>query len=249
MGNLIQTSLKILLVLIIPAGCFLCASHNKLTSFKDDPDYKLLNVKQKLFIIPIQNIHIDYFNNTKPMPDVLFPDTFFIDAANSLTRYYCLKSFLLCDNCEKLVEYKRAADLFNTQRFSTLFEGTADSITVAGKVRRVAAFFKVDLILVPFSCTIKHIAYQPKGWTDAPSYKRPVKYKARTDVHFQIWDKTGKLLYERFGRSDTGRPIAYRYLKNDMPEKNYARYSQRLYAPPIIKSLEKAIEIALNVEK
>jgi hypothetical protein len=217
--------------------------------FINDPVKRLDDKRQKLLIIPVSNLQINYSDNTKPVQEVLFSDSFFIDAANSLTKYYCSKKFDVCTTGENLPVFKEADSFFKRSGFSTIIEGTEDSATIARKIRYVASEFKVDLVLIPFSCIIKHAAFQPKGWSEAPNYQRPVKYKSKTEAHFQIWDSSGKLLYERLGQSDTGRPIFYSLLKRESSEKDVAEQILQLYAPPIVRSLERAIETSLTIGK
>lgn len=107
----------------------------------------------------------------------------------------------------------------------------------------------VDLVLVPYSCHIRHFTFQPRAWrSQAPNYRKPISYSAKTELHVQIWDAQGKLLFERIGRGETVRPFMYTVFKREGPGDDVVRFARRFYAPPLVRSLAEAVVDALKIE-
>jgi hypothetical protein len=132
-----------------------------------------------------------------------------------------------------------------------LDKDTANLHFISLRVQELAKKHNTDFVVVPYSCEIKHVTIRPAGWRRdrfGSAYERPVSYTAKTSFHVQVWDKTGRLIYERIGKSDTGRPILYSFLKREKkPDKDIVKYAKRFYAPPLVKSLYNSIKLAMMV--
>jgi hypothetical protein len=236
------------LILSAVVLCFIgCAA--RMASYTNDANDILLNRANTVVYLPIDSIHVSYVDNTKSRPDILFNDSFFIEAANGLLAYEISKSYTLCHSLPDSLDSLR---FFTRGGSSRLMGDTASLQDISHRIKALAAKHNTDLIVVPYSFAIKHLAIQPTGWRQdrfGPAYDRPISYLAKTSVHLQIWDKSGRLLYERIGKSDTGRPILYSILKNEKnPDGDIVKYAKRFYAPPLVKSLYNAIKSAMMVK-
>ena len=227
------------------------SSPNDTTFYKDDPDNQLSNLRQTILTIPIYIIHEKFNNNTQKSPATPPSDSFFIEAANGLINFECSKYFKICSYIEGFKEINDSISLFYSSPYSKLTENDTNFKAVSALMKRTAEKLSVDLILLPLSCDIEHITFQEKGWRDAPSYQRPIKYISKTRVHIQLWDKSGNLLYERIGRNKTNRPILYSLFKKEDPKdgEEIGAYAKRFFAPPAIRSLSKSIVDAMMIHK
>ena len=230
----------------------LYSSQNDSTLYKEDPDNLLTDSTQTILAIPVFGINEKLINNAVISRDTFSNDSFFIEVANGLINFECGKYFTLCSYVEGFKELSDSLSLFHKSRYSCLFNNTADSTTTSALMKKTAEKFKTDLILLPYACTIEHITIQPEGWRDAPSYQKPIKYYSRTSIHIQIWDKNGKLIYEKIGINRTKRPVLYSLFKKkkDLKEgETIDTYAKRVFAPPTVRSLSKSIVNATKIYK
>ena len=228
------------------------SSQKDVALYKNDPDNLLTDSTQIILTIPIFGINEKFINNAITKSDTLSNDSFFIEAANGLINFECSKYFTLCSYFEGFKEISDSLSLFYNSRYSKLIKNKTDSISASALMKKTAEKFKTDFILIPYSCTIEHITIQPQGWRDAPSYQRPIKYYSRTSIHIQIWDKNGNLVYEKIGKNRTKRPVLYSLLKKkkDLKEgESIDTYAKRVFAPPTVRSLSKAIVNATEIYK
>ncbi len=251
-------SMLIKLFVIFPVICVffnieIYSSQNDTTFFKDDPDDLLLNLRQTVLVVPINTIHEKIINNTQKSNSTPPDDSFFIESANNLINFECSKNFNICSNIEALNKLNESLSLFYDSRYSKLTKNDTNFAEISALMKKTAETFKVDLIILPFFCNIEHITFQQKGWRDAPNYNKPVKYYSKTRVHIQIWDKTGKLIYERIGKDQTRRPVLYSLFKkkNKEPKEGEGvnHFAKSFFAPPAIRSLSKSIENAMIIQK
>jgi hypothetical protein len=209
----------------------------------------LADKTKNVLVLPLDTLHVDYADNTKAIPDTLFSDSFFIEAANGLILYEASKHFSMC---QSQLSDQDSISTLKIKGFSRLLADTAHIHDVELYMKKLALAHKADVIIVPYNCQIKHITWRPTGWRKdkyaGPGYERPISYTATTSCHIQIWDKNGTLLYERIGNSNTGRPILYAMLKNEKnPGKDIVAYAKRFYSPPLVKSLYSSIKSTLQV--
>ena len=244
------------IILILSALCTLSNGETNppqkdTTFYKNDPGNLLSNLRQTILIIPIHVVHEKFINNTQKSPPTPPSDSFFIEAANGLINFECSKYFKICSYVEGFKEISDSLSHFYNSRFSKLTEKDTNSAEISALMKKTAEKFNVDLILLPFSCDIEHITYQQKGWRDAPSYQRPIKYISKTRVHIQMWDRNGNLLYERIGKDKTNRPVLYSLFKKEEPKENeeIGAYARRFFAPPAIRSLSNSIVDAMMIHK
>ncbi len=230
-------------VILVLSGCA-----GRMATYSNDPANILLDQGKIALRIPLDSLHVAYVDNTSPVPDTLFNDSFFIEAANGLLSYEISRNFKV-SQCGR--DSTDSLNVFRHSGYSRLENDTTFVQNISNHIRQLAAKYHADIVVVPYSLTIKYVTIRPAGWRHdrfGPSYERPVSYTAKTTFHVQIWDKTGRIIYEREGRSDTGRPILYSLLKKEKhPDKDIVKYAKRFYAPPLVKSLYNSIRLAMMV--
>jgi hypothetical protein len=223
-----------------------CAA--QMATYTDDAGNILLNRQKTALYLPIDSLRVTYMDNTKSIPDTLFNDSFFIEAANGLLLYEVAKNFAMCQSQADSLD---SLWLFRRSSYSRLTADTVYLQYISHRIQALAARHNADLVIVPYSCAIRHVTIRPAGWRQdrfGPAYERPISYTAKTAVHVQIWDKTGRIIYERIGKSDTGRPILYSILKKEKNrDSDIVKYAKRFYAPPLVKSLYNSIKLAVMV--
>jgi hypothetical protein len=242
-------SLWFMAAVALSLGAGGCSVHMK--TLANDPGNQLLDRSKTALCLPVDTIHVSYVDNTKAIADTLFNDSFFIEAANSLLLYEAAKNFPLRQHdvasfgADSLAAFRRGG-------YSRLTHDTASLPLIAGFVRDLSKKYNADLVIVPYAYAVRNVVIRPAGWRNdkftGPGYDRPISYTAKTEFHIQVWDKNGALLYERIGRSDTGRPILYSLMKKEKhPDKDIVKYAKRFYAPPLVKSLYSSIKAAMQV--
>jgi hypothetical protein len=244
-----RNSPRFIAVVALALGVAGCSVH--MVTLANDPGNQLLNRSKIALCLSVDTIHVTYVDNTKAIADTLFNDSFFIEAANSLLLYEAAKNFPL----RQLDAASLGADslaAFRHGGYSRLTHDTASLPLIATLVRDLSKKHNADLVIVPYAYVVRNVVIRPAGWRNdkfaGPGYDRPVSYTAKTEFHVQIWDRTGALLYERIGKSDTGRPILYSLLKKEKhPDKDIVKYAKRFYAPPLVKSLYNSIKAAMQV--
>jgi len=218
-----------------------------------DPGFELADSLKQTYFVPLDSITVEYVDRTQATPDTLFSDSFFIEAANSLLAFEASKRFSLMaapegdeeaagGMCAKIraVRYSRLADV----------DAGGGPEAAATQIRSIAESTAADLILIAYSCRLKHILYQPQGWRGSgPSYQRPVTFKAYATTHVQIWNRDGELLYEKIGGSDAGRPIMYSLFGKKKPENDVVKFAKNLYAPPLVRAMYMSIQEALRMPR
>ncbi len=247
-NNLLRILLS-LIVLIIPLNAqFKTAKTEPDAVYYPDTTQTLLNSDLIILYVPMNRVRVAYINKTKIMPKKEFTDSFFVESANDLINYECTQYFDLCPFTEGLSDLKDSIAPRNRLRYSVLKNDTGKLDSVSTFIKTIARRFNVDLILFPYACKLNHIVFQQKGWRQTIATSRPIKYKAKTEVHLQIWNKNGILLFEKIGTDQTRKPYLYSFFKKRHPEKeqDIATFANRFFAPPMIKSLSTSITRALS---
>ncbi len=224
-----------------------CAAHT--ASYASDPSRMLLDQSKLALCIPLDSLHVKYLDNTASISDSVFSDSFFVQAANGLLSFEVSRNFKVC------AWPRNESDSFRLLRqsgYSRLDKDTTNVQLASNVVRQIAERYKADLVVVPYSLQIRQIIVKPSGWRDdrfGSAYERPTSYTAKTSFHVQIWDKNGRLLYERIGRSTTGNFFLYSMLKKAKnPDKDIVKYAKRFYAHPLVKALYDSIKLAMMVK-
>jgi hypothetical protein len=251
-----QITRAIAFLAAISASFYGCAGQK--AALVNDPGNILLSFSKTALCLPVDTLHVRYVDNTKAMPDTLFNDSFFMEAANGLLLFEVSKNFSIRQWTPQDASVGAPTDadslaVFRHGGFSRLLKDTGSIKAVSNHVADLAKKYNTDLVVVPYTCLIRNFAVRPAGWRNdkygtSPGYERPISYTSKTEFHVQIWDKSGTLLYEKIGKSDAGRPVFYSLLKKEKhPDKDIVKYAKRIYAPPLVKSLYNSIKAAVRV--
>lgn len=217
--------------------------------FINDENNTLHNTSKTIAVIPITDIKVNYHNNSNVDYEKQFTDSFFIESANDLITYECSKYFSLADYGDTaLKDLFDSSGIFRGYTYSRLKNDSVELESFRECLKEAAQAFQTDLILFPYSCSINHNISQQKGWRGLSSTAGPVKYSARTNVHVQIWTREGELLYEKIGWASTGRPMLYSIFRKRKMNRGIVSYAKHLYTSPLVRSLYKAIERAMDLQ-
>lgn len=230
----------LLCVAAAAAALCVCSSRKTLVYRGDGAQVLTREGKPTAICLPLQTITTEYYDNTATTPDTQFSDSFLIEAANALLFFEVGKEFELGGVPSGPVQPQRL--------YSVLAADTQDLAGTAAFIQSVAESAGTEIVVVPYRCSVRYNVFKPAGWRNDKyenTYARPVSYRAFTQVHLQYWSAEGTLLYERVGKSDTGKPIFYSWFKREEPRDDVVRFARRFYAPPIMRSLLKSVRLAL----
>ena len=228
-------------LLAIPALCGLIFCTPNRMVYCANPAFRLKDSGLLALCVPLKKIHIEYFDDTKLKPDSQFTDSFLLEAANGFLQYEAMRDFKMASlkpSQQEMIEKIEGSG------FSVLMNHTGSLPEVSQRIRDLAARCSVDVVILPYSCSVHQRITQPKPWRNrnGPGYQRPISFSATTSVHIQVWGKNGELLFERIGASDTGKPLLYSMLKKEKPKEDIVQFAKKMYAPPVIKSLYTSIQ-------
>jgi|GEM_PF-1080468 hypothetical protein len=226
-------------------GILLCTRPE--TAYFSNEHAELFNSNTIALCAPFKNMRVEYLDNTKLRPDSLYADSFLTEAANGLLMFEVAQRYRVSP---ERTSAEDSVENLEKRGYSALAHDTALRILTSKRVSALAEKYSVDLVVVPYSCVVKQRAEQEKGWRNSsgPGYDRPVSFSATTAVIIQLWDKSGRLLYERIGKGDTGRPILYTLFKKEKPGGDIVKFAKKMYAPPLIKSLYGSIKEAMRIQ-
>ena len=247
MTNIIARGMpSIAAAFLIALGGMSCAPRG-IGYFGPDPQ-RLFDPSLSALCLPVTAVRVENVDNTKLRPDIQFSDSFLQNAVSGLILFEVAKKFkigrLPAGSLDPMEKPSRA-------RYSVLAEDTADKLLVSRLMLERAAKYAVDFIVVPYAVYVKQRTVKPASWRDdeGPGYDRPVSITAVTSVHLQIWDKNGRLIFERIGESSRGQPVLYSWLKQKKPDRDIVTFARRLYAPPLLKALYASVVSALPKER
>lgn len=176
-------------------------------------------------------------------PSSLKNDSVFIEMANTLAlneiqQHY--KAILYRQDTSDTSQ--NSGTIVNLQtRWSPLSHDTGFSEKVGSFVQKAAEKYRVDLVIIPYECSLKETETQRAAWRNnkyGRYYDKPSTVDAKALFHVQIWDKTGRLQYERIGTSRCTRPVFYESLKQTQPQnQNLVDYSKNIFAPIVVRAL------------
>lgn len=196
--------------------------------------------KTALFV-NLDTINIEYINNVSALARKEYSDSFYLSAANQIAFSKMSSMFRLSDI--------NLGESRNLIRYSVLQNDTLSKDSASEAIKEIAKEGQADYVVVPYACQIKYSAIQPQSWrNNAGSYEQPIDYSAATEFHIQIWSSGGELLYEKKGISKNGRPMFYNSFNKHRQKimKDVVSYANKLYSPPMIRSLDDAIKHAVN---
>ena len=192
-----------LLSLTAIAGVIFCTPRTMV--YSTDAFYRLAATHPSAICVPLTALRAEYLDETKSKPDGQFPDSFLLESANAFLLFETMKNFTAAAHGTGRPDSIEAIPF---PRYSILEHDTASFAEVSKRIVELAARCSADVVVLPYSCYVKQRVMQAKGWRNGggPGYDRPVSFSAVTSMHVQIWSRDGRLLHERVGRSDTGKP-------------------------------------------
>lgn len=173
-------------------------------------------------------------------------DSFYIEMANALALYEISQHYKAVSNKEDTndtVQSDRTVYQLQT-RWSRLAGDTGSFEKVGTFVKKMATKYSVDFVIIPYECSLKESETQTKGWRDdkyGEYYGKPSTVDAKALFHVQIWDKNGRLQYERKGTGFSKRPVLYDVLKQkQQANQSPVAFSKNIFAPTLIRALGEA---------
>ena len=192
----------------------------------------------KIAILSVDTVCFTAYDNTRAMPEILYPDSLLRSDARLMIAGEARKSVGQGVSLPSIDTLSRRP----FGGYSILAGDTADSVGLRAWIRQAAAATGATLLVVPYRFKISQKTFQPEAWRDAPGYQQPVKYSARAELLVQIWDKEGNLLFEHIKTGHTGKPIGYDRIKEKLRKKDDpVKYARKFYAPPPLKATFKAV--------
>ena len=247
MTNIIARRITVIAAAVLIAAGGMSCTPRTIGYFGPDPE-RLLDPSLSALCLPVTVMRVENVDNTKLRPDIQFSDSFLQNAVNELILFEAAKKFK--------IDRARAGSFDSTEKpsrasYSVLAEDTVDKLLVSKLMQETAAKYAVDFIVAPYAVYVKERTIKPASWRDneGPGYDRPVSITAVTSVHIQIWDKNGRLIFERIGGSSRGQPVLYSWLKQKKPDRDIVTCARRLYAPPLLKSLYASVVSALPKDR
>jgi hypothetical protein len=219
-----------------------CASTTQQKIFRSSEGVIKAELPRTILFVNIDTITTRYIDNTTILPEIEHNDSFYCSAANNLLMYECSKLFTV-----KSVLYP--SDSTRIPGW-TSFADTAGNLEITqNAIKKLAHKFDVGYLLIPYNCTLQHSAVRRNGWRDSKyngAYEQPVTYTAASRLHVQIWNRDGKLVFEKIGVGSTGRPILYDVAKKRRKETgDIVSRAKKLFSPPLLRALNEAAHNAM----
>jgi hypothetical protein len=120
---------------------------------------------------------------------------------------------------------------------------------VSAFVKMTAEKYPVDLVIIPYACSVRESEIRTKGWRDdkfGKYYEKPSTVDAKALFHIQIWDKNGVLQYERQGTGLNKRPVFYYSRQNRPADQSLVDFSKNIFAPSAVRALGEACRNAFD---
>ncbi len=200
---------------------------------------------RNVLIIPLQSLDVTYENTSFATLEKDFSDSFYIEASNSLILFEGSKQFTCMQGVDPS-SLDTWVDSLNQVTCSNLLGDTTELTLCSQLIKAIAQKAGCEFVLFPYSCRIKHVISQKKGFRNQKSTAGPVKYSGETTIHLQIWNKEGELLYEKEGNSTTGSPVLYTLFKRRKIKEDLVSFANHPYTPPLVRSLYQAIISAMT---
>jgi len=188
-----------------------------------------INPSALILVAPVDTILFSAFDNTRAVPEMLYPDSILrVDAVVLLggeSRRGVGGRF--CGPIPDSIPPRPVGG------YSVLCKDSTDSAGLRAWVRAAAAATGAGIVIVPYRLSIRQRAFQPSAWRDAPGYQQPIQYSAMAELHIQLWNAAGELLFEKIRQGSSGKPFMYDALNPRLKKKeDVLRFARRFYAPP-----------------
>jgi hypothetical protein len=202
-------------------------------------------------IVPLDMVSISLGKGTPSSVLAGLNDTFFIEAVNALAQYEASTAFSL--SCFPGNEdNSQASDSMLLYDLQALRAAFTDNVPVKldSLVKRLCARCTVDLVIMPYKCALKETLEQPAGWRSdkyGQSYERPSTSTAEAGVCLRIWDREGRVMFEKTGTGACRQPVLYSVFKQEKKSgDDMVSFSKKYFAPPLVRALSEAVKSAFS---
>jgi hypothetical protein len=224
------------------------ASARRLEYYDPSATAALHGINKRAVLVPAARVVTSYVDNTQAAPDTVFTDSFLLAAVNTFLRFETTRRHAVLPAQLAATALPRATVL--------------DSAMALGDSARSAAAhladsLQADLTITVVACSTGYRVYQADAWrnNNGPGYARPIESTGFARVHLQIRDRSGAIRYECIGNATAGKPMLYglfngkraRARRDDAMRTDIVKASRKLYAPPIVRALGKAVANAFPV--
>ncbi len=240
-----MTRYSILLVMI-PILLFFCSQPGKLI-YRTDVSDSLYDSSLTVLYLPADTLFSEYVDNAKWKSKREFSDSFYIEVLNNIVPFALSQSYntkVLPDDSTIISTMKEIRLLYQNKDSSAVN-------SISELIKSIGTRYDTDLVALCNNCQVKFSAIRQKGWRGGRSgtpYQRPVEYIATASISLQIWDKNGKLLFEKVGFGHAEQPFLYAKLKVKDIDEDLVEYSKKLYAAPIARAINEAGKSAAKID-
>ncbi|MBD3241063.1 MAG: hypothetical protein GF331_10800 [Chitinivibrionales bacterium] len=228
-----------------------CATTGRVV-YQGDRYEAIAGYDKKALVVPVVAVDTRYRDNTRADPDTAFADSALMAVANAFLRRGSARYFTPLPAMPDSI----APDM--NERFTTLeSDSGGDSSAAAAYARRVCEAHGAKVVVVPYTFYAGFQVHQGQGWrrNTGPAYARPVEETGSARMHVQVWRSDGNLLFERVGSAGAGKPMLYgwfngprmRARRQEALEDDAVKAAGKLYAPPILRAVGKAVDAALLI--
>jgi hypothetical protein len=194
---------------------------------------------QSITIVQLLSFSSKYSDNTTSTPEIEYQDSFYIESIDKI---------LFEESKLRFTNVKQSPDkiLLNDSAINnnkTLLLDTLSKIAA-----EICSRNKTELILIPISFLVVNEIFHQKTWRNSKfgsNYARPISSTSNAELTIFILDKNGKILKEKTGKGVAKKAAFYSLLKKKQLEKNVVKNASKKFAPPNLRSINKAIKDAL----
>lgn len=231
-------NLLLLFVILIPAY------GRQPATYKNPTADQFLVSAQTVVYQSFPRIHPHFIDQTQAYPDSMFSDSFYTAAATAFLVYELKKHF------KTVLAVPDSLLIDSTFTYSLLNHDTCNFIPCSSAISSILRSLPTNALYCRvIEVTAKDIVIRPQGFRDGKfegSYSRPDQHRSKVTVHLQLFDKHGTLLFEKKVLATNSKPFGYTVLKTQKIKNNdIVKYANRLYAPPILKAMARAMRSAI----
>jgi hypothetical protein len=210
----------------------------------------LAGLDRRALIVPLTHIISSYRDNTQAEPDTQYTDSFLLAAVNTFVRFETARRV----NPTGMLHDSAAVRLPQVSRIAGMpaSDGRSDSVFA-----QLADSADVQLVVVVQACSLGYRVFQADGWRNnsGPGYQRPVEATGFARVQIQIRERSGSIVYECVGYSTVDKPLLYsvfngrrmRARREEAVHEDVVKAARKLYAPPVVRAIGRAVAKAMPV--
>jgi len=236
-----------------------------------EPSKQIFDISLTIFYVPLEKISLSAVKDkdlaalkkSNPLylfvkkPSTIKPsiknDSFFIEMANTLALYEISRHFKVkpAQTDANGSARKENDSLLFHARWSRLARDTGGPVdSIRAFVKKTAEKYSVDLVIIPYACSLKETETQTRGWRNdkyGTYYEKPSAVNATAFFQIQIWDKFGVLQFEQKGSGQSKQPLLYDAFKQSQAaNQDLVDFSKNIFAPELVRALGEACRNAFT---